>query len=159
MFPAHNAGLTRFQMKFVLDIDTSASNRGPGGRKHFWVDQIHFTISSPSIIVYIASEYPVGSCNYHVTMAHENTHVAEARELIAKYAEKIESALKTSAVPSRSNPLSVTSVAEGEEKTKALIKAIIYPLIDDLKKTMKDKFDRMDSPSEYQRVSDRCAGW
>ena len=42
------------------------------------------------VTVYVAREYPVGSCNYRAVKRHEDKHVAIARRLVSEYRARLQ---------------------------------------------------------------------
>ncbi|HMF88492.1 MAG TPA: hypothetical protein VK575_10455 [Gemmatimonadaceae bacterium] len=56
------------------------------------------------VTVYVAREYPVGSCNYRAVKRHEEKHVAIARRLVSEYRSRIERVVGDLRLQSRGFP-------------------------------------------------------
>lgn len=156
---AANAGLTRVRTAPKLSNNTSGSHATFGGRVCMWIDSIDVDISFPSITVYIASEYPFGSCNYTVTLNHENDHVQKAKDLLQKHSAHIKNELAKAALPAKNIPLAANSFAQGQSQIDTLLKAIVDPLTKDLADEIEREYSAMDSPANYALVHSQCPTW
>ena len=58
-----------------------------------WYSEITVTLELAPI-VYVASDYPRGSCKYREVKLHEDKHVMVDREIVNKYAKRIGAALQ-----------------------------------------------------------------
>ncbi len=125
----------------------------------FWVDRIEITLRYEALDVYIASEYPPGSCQYQAILSHENKHVAAARALLDDYVQEIRSVLTSLAIPKPRAPRLVETVSEARQLTQATIENLLRPVFERLRKTMEDTQGRIDSRGEYRRVEKQCANW
>ena len=156
---ADNAGLTQLHVSPKLSRETSGSDARFGSRKCIWVDQIDVDISYPPVTMYIATEYPVGSCNYNVTLTHENEHIQVAKDLLAKHAARIRTELEKATMPNKNMAMVVNNFDSGQSQIDILLKEIVNPLIQNFKKEIKDEFVKLDSPANYQLVLSQCPSW
>lgn len=156
---AENAGLTRVHVSPKLKSKTSGSNAKFGSRNCMWVDTIDVDISYPAVTMYIATEYPVGSCNYNVTLTHENEHVKVAKDLLAKHAARIRTELEKTTIPNKNMTMVVNDFISGQSQIDTLLKQIVDPLIQDFEKEIEIEFSKLDSPANYENVRSQCPSW
>lgn len=125
----------------------------------FWVNGIEVTLRYEALDIYIASEYPPGSCQYQAILNHENKHAAAAQALLDDYVEEIRSVLTSLAIPKPRAPRLVETVSEAQQQTQAAIENLLLPVLARLRKTMQDVQSRIDARAEYRRVEKQCAKW
>ena len=90
------------------------------------------------VTVYVAREYPVGSCNFEVIRRHEDEHVAIARRLVTEYRPRLLEAVKGVRLQE------IVSAVQG--------------VIDELQRAMRDAnrlLDRRDTENSLRE----CASW
>ena len=125
----------------------------------FWVDRVEVTLRYEALDIYVASEYPAGSCQYQAILSHESKHAAAAQAVLDDYVQDIRSALTSLSIPKPPSPLLVGAVSEARQKTQATIEKLLQPVIERLRKTMQETQSRIDSPAEYRRVESQCRSW
>lgn len=163
--PADRAGLTRARLFGRLEL-APAFNAGQrrDGKFAYWIHELEFKFGFRDITVWLANEYPVGSCEYTATLDHENEHVAVNRQLIDEYTGKIRRAmLDFTPLPTRQEPLWVSSEAEGDAAVEAIKVSVaqqaIGPLYEELRQELHRRNRELDTPEHYQPVYDRCTNW
>lgn len=80
----HTFGLASTNFKMTWNISHKGQANRFGGTACLWYDTIDFKITMEPMI-YVASEYPKGSCQYKEVMKHEQMHLATDRQVINKY--------------------------------------------------------------------------
>lgn len=110
----------------------------------------------PSLVVYVASEYRQGSCQYQVVLDHENEHVRVNQYVLRKYAPIIRNALERET--QRLLPLASVNPNPAQAIEEAL-----NPTINRLLQEMYAERDRgnagIDSNYQYQKASQQCSRW
>lgn len=155
-----NAGLTKVRYDpSPLDYISASISARFGNRRCVWAHQINLDLSYPWIKLYIAREYPLGSCNYSVTLAHEQEHLTDAKQLLKKYQEKIQDALRKAPIPHEYLPYPAASEAEAEEDIEAMIKTISEPIMDAFHEELIKKRSDRDTPENIERVHQQCPNW
>jgi hypothetical protein len=162
---ADRAGLTRAPLFGKLEL-TSAHNPGrkKDGKFAYWIDLLEFKYGFQNLTVWIAKEYPQGSCEYQTTLAHEQEHVALDQRLVREYEDKIcRAMLEFALLPTKAEPLWVASEAEGDAAVDAIKVSIamkaIGPLYDKLRVDLHQGNQDLDAPQNYQKVYSRCSNW
>jgi len=125
----------------------------------FWVESIEVGLRYEALDIYIVSEYTPGSCQYNAILSHEKKHAGVARAYLDDYVQVIRSALASLAIPKPRDPRLVETVSEAQEKTQATIAKLLDPVIAELRKSMEEAQNKIDSRAEYRRVEKQCAKW
>jgi len=125
-----------------------------------WVEDLKVELSADDLKVYVAREYPKGSCEYEETLKHELTHVAIHREVYEKYSRELEDALsKARGIPGKTRPLLVGDPDEGSRRVKEAIEAVVNPVFDAYQEELAQRQSAFDSPEEYRGIQSRCTNW
>ncbi len=162
---ADRAGLTSAPLFGSQQLTPAYSlGRKKDGKFAYWIHNLEFSFGFREITVWIAKEYPEGSCEFTVTREHENEHVALDRRLVREYADKIRRAmLEFMSLPTEQEPLWVSSEAEGDaaiERIKVSVaEGAIGPLYAELREKLHRGNRELDSPENYQKVYDKCDNW
>ncbi len=163
--PADRAGLTRAPLFGRLELTPAFDpGRKQDGKFAYWIHNLEFIYGFRELIVWIAKEYPVGSCEYQVTLDHEKEHVALDQRLVRESEAKIRQAmLEFTPLPTKEQPLWVATEAEGDAAVEAIKAAVaaksIGPLYDKLRADLHQGNRDLDTPANYQKVYSRCSNW
>lgn len=105
--------------------------------------------------VYVAHEFPYGSCAYERILEHEMRHVEVYREHLARVEGEIARALQThlDAWTIERRPAGLTSTLLRRE-----INGEWIPLVRRIISRVEDEQARVDNEEEYQRVINSCQG-
>jgi hypothetical protein len=155
---ADNAGLTRARRTMQMRLATEGGT-ATGGRMPFWITDLEVTPRYRSVTVYIAREYAAASCEYRVTLAHENEHVRADTELLEAYAGRMRAALVFADIPTEQNPLSVASEEEGKRAVGTRLRAILTPVYAELRQRLHAANSALDTPANYSLVHAQCSNW
>lgn len=125
-----------------------------------WVEDLKVRLSCENLKVYVASEYPAGSCEYEETLKHEMAHVEIHRRVYAKYSKVLEDALgQARGIPGKTRPLLVGDPEEGQRRLQALIEGIVNPVFDAYQTELAQEQAGLDTPEEYRGIQSRCNNW
>ncbi len=122
----------------------------------YWYDKIIVSLHIMPTI-YIASEFPQGSCKHNAIREHEMKHISVDREIVNKYAHIIGQAIQQSVrEQSVFGPYAVAHSAQAE----AFMKARLENTLKYYSKMMDDERRRrqqlVDTLAEYERVNKMC---
>ena len=138
----------RFLAQTVRYVDRS-------GRWECASPQITVTYGFNPLVVYVAKEFPKGSCAYDEVLKHEMRHVAANRAHLAAIEEPIHQALSKRFATGKLWRGAVGASAQQLQRERD---ALWLPFI-------RREIDRgaaaqaeIDSPEEYKRVSQACGG-
>lgn len=86
------------------------------------------------------------------------------RRLLREYAEKMRrAALEFTPLPTKEDPLWVSSEAEGEEAVDVLIASLaegaLRPLYNELREKLHEGNSALDTPENYRKVYEKCSAW
>ena len=126
------------------------------GQVCFWHDSIDVFIHIKPTI-YVASEFPEGSCMHNAILEHEQKHVTVDREIVNKYAQLIGSALQADVARYRiygPAPLSQQPALESQLKTR--IQSLIGMYTTQMSDERRNRQQQIDNLGEYERVNHMC---
>ena len=109
------------------------------------------------VTVYVAREYPVGSCNYKAVKRHEDKHVAIARRLVSEYRPRLlqvvaDLELRSKGFPARDDQ----GVSTGKIASEVIV--AVQGVIDELQAAMRTANLVLDR-SDTERTLKECPFW
>ena len=122
----------------------------------YWYTEITVTLHiSPTI--YVANEFPKGTCKHNAILGHEHQHVMIDREIVNKYASQIGKALYEE-VNARGvyGPVSVNKRAQLEATLKNRMEKLLTTYSDKMNAERRQRQQALDSLNEYERVNKVC---
>lgn len=122
-----------------------------------YVSQINIDITLDPTI-YIAREYPPGSCHYNAVLEHEQKHSKVDRYIVNKYSNIIIKALHNTfkTIGYAQGPVDTAQLVPVQKRMEAYIKAVIDQFSQNMNKERKMLQQQIDSLAEYQRVDAMC---
>ena len=126
------------------------------GRVCVWLTKVDAQLGDPTMDVYIAQNYPRDSCEYKVTLAHENTHVRFNLEALRDWLPKIRAAVTEAA--KRKFPASFPAQPTAEEINKVLLDPVA-PVFHEMNEDMGRRNASIDTPENYRREIAKCGNW
>lgn len=122
----------------------------------FWHDSIDILIHIKPTI-YIANEFPRGSCMHNAIMGHEQKHIQVDREMVNKYAALIGQAFQADVAQYRvfgPVPLSNQEAALSQIRTR--MQSMLKQYTNQMSTERKARQQQIDNLSEYERVNKSC---
>lgn len=147
-------GLTRGQAKVRIDLRI-ASYGEPSGRWECASPQLVIDYGYQPMTVYIAREFPVGSCAYEQIYQHELRHVQTYQQHLASIEQELLSTLRSrfaTGAPWRGPRGQTRQVLQRELEDRWL------PYISKEMEKVESAQAQIDSPEEYARVAASCGG-
>jgi len=138
--------------EFKPDIDAP-------GTHCLWVRRVSIDVRHPPPDVYVAREYPPGSCPYRAILAHEKAHVAAVRETVDRFKPRLRWVLTSLRIPTGRRPISVASPEAGQARVDKLMRDLAAPVIEEMAAALHGAHERLDSPTGYREVRKRCNDW
>ncbi len=122
----------------------------------YWFDKVVVTLHiNPTI--YIASEFPQGSCKHNAIKEHELKHIEVDREIVNKYAGMIGQALRDDmAKQSLFGPYMLAQTKDVEKYLKERVEYVLRYYSDMMQDERKRRQQLVDSLHEYERVNKLC---
>ena len=124
-----------------------------------WVSRVDVILRYNSLDIFVAKEYRKHSCEYKVILEHEKQHVEVARQSLAPFIPKIESALTSFSIPRSQNPLGVQSLDHAKRQINRRIDELIAPLRSQMSQVINKRQAKVDSPQSYRAAQKRCKNW
>ena len=148
-------------MKPDLIIETRPRAQGlkVGDKFCFWITGFDVNLRYRRVDVFVAKEYPVGSCPYRAILAHEREHVRVSKRNLEEYAPRIRQALTSLLIPTGRDPALVASAAEARVNVEGISKELLQPLYKEMLNSLMVAQQTVDSPHEYARVRRQCSNW
>ncbi len=133
--------------------------RAQGDASCFWVRWARLSVRLPSPEIYVAREYPRGSCQYRAILAHEQDHFRASRELINRYLPRLRWVLTSLRIPTGRRPILVESAAAAKAEVRALMQELAEPLFREISEALRKHQAGLDSRASYKRLFAQCDRW
>lgn len=143
-------GLTRRNDEFSLAVRFLTAGRC------LWVEEVSARLGGDATDVYVASNYPAGTCEYNAVLTHENTHVAINAAVLKAFAPRIGAGLR--AAVHALFPV-VSAGSEDGKKVTAMLSAAVNPIYQEMIGELRRRNQALDSPYNYQRTQQLCHNW
>jgi hypothetical protein len=122
----------------------------------FWHDTIEVMLHIKPTI-FIASEFPQGSCMHNSIMGHEQKHIQVDREIVNKYAALIGQAFQNDVSQYRVfGPFPTSNQDAALEQVKTRMQNILRQYTDQMSTERKSRQQQIDNLGEYERVNKSC---
>ena len=125
----------------------------------FWVASANVKINYHQLDVNIAAEYEPGSCQYEAVLDHEQEHVDVAQNIMSPYAQQIQQALTTLAIPTAHLPSVANSPEIAREEVEEVFRQTLLPVRDQMGKLLRERQAEVDSIENYRRTWRQCRKW
>lgn len=124
-----------------------------------YIDKIDIKIHVDPTI-YIAKDYPYGSCMYNAVIEHEKKHVQVDRAIVNKYTKLIVQAVDTTMkrVGYSHGPFLLQKLPSQQEILNANVNKVVKQYSDQMNIERKQLQQQVDSIQEYDRVNSLCKG-
>jgi hypothetical protein len=109
------------------------------------------------VIVYVAREYPLGSCNYKAVKRHEDKHVEIARRLVSEYRPRLERVVGDLRLQSRGFPTGEDPNASTGKVNSEVVSAV-QGVIDELQAEIMSA-NRVLDKSDTEKTLGACPFW
>jgi hypothetical protein len=129
--------------------------RSADGRYCHWLTRVDAELEMPEMTVYVAANYPIGTCEYNVILEHENTHVRITRGVIAQFAPRFDTELRGAVA--RINP--VLSPQANLNDVKGFLDQALKPFMQQLVGETARGNGVIDTPESYRASAARCQHW
>ncbi len=149
-------GLTLAELGLGLAVSVRAEGTADG-RYCAEIAAVEATLGYDVIDVFIASEYPRGSCQYNAILDHERLHVMVFQDTLDRYYSRIEGALRRAADSAK--PILARDPDRASRKLQAILERAAKPLFRDINKTLDQGNDALDTRENYEREQANCITW
>lgn len=129
-----------------------------GGRRCVGLGRVDGHWRLKDLVVYIASEYPPGACNYARIRQHEDEHVAINRDTFQRWAPHMQEALRKAALTVRPTITSTDTGQVAREVSERLMSALKAPM-DAYRAELRTRNAAIDTSASYRSVMSRCPSW
>lgn len=113
-------------------------------------------IGFKDVTIYIASEFPQGSCDYQAVLIHEQKHIEVNRQLLKEYVPKIQSRLE------QYLKINGMFMVPNEAYADKLLREKLSKVMDEITQEMSQENQKrqrlVDSPQEYAKNNTVCNG-
>jgi hypothetical protein len=116
-----------------------------------------FSVGYDDMTVYISRDYPEGSCEYDVILAHEEEHVRLNREVLKAYERKFKQAIARVLAGKKTIFAHQKSAARA-----AYVKELerqLNPVVAEMAAARNRKNGAIDTQDSYRRLMAQCANW
>jgi hypothetical protein len=152
---AEALGVTFVTPSFTVDAKTVVMP--VQGGVCVYLERVHAKVGYRSMDVYVASEYPPGTCENRAIVDHENQHIAINLEALAEFAPKIRAELER--IVAAEKPVRTT---DGKRGTRQLVNRVsdrMSGALDRFHSALRERNARIDSASNYAAIGGLCSAW
>lgn len=122
----------------------------------YWFDSVSVTLHIQPTI-FIATEFPRGTCKHNAIREHELKHITVDREIVNKYATMIANALKKELDQQTVyGPYKLAQAKEVEAYMKTRLETILRTHARKMEEERKTRQQAVDNLTEYERVNRMC---
>ncbi|MCB2106842.1 MAG: hypothetical protein KDE14_04030 [Rhodobacteraceae bacterium] len=148
-------GVTSYQSRFVISGRTFSIPTAGGYCVYFRHIDVEYGYLDHD--VFVASEYPPGSCEYNAILDHENQHVAINRVALREGArllrQELEQALE------RFEPKFSKDPQTGTDRAIADLQLSATPTLNRIERDQAARNAVLDSTSNYEETGKLCENW
>lgn len=129
------------------------------GQSCVHIDSVAIIIHSDPVI-YIASEYPKGSCEQKAVIDHEKKHVEIDRDIVNNLSKTLERKIRAHIKQNGYvfGPYPIDQTAKMQRNIQASIDQIVKDETEIMTRTRQARQQALDNADEYERVRLMCAG-
>lgn len=149
-------GLMSGNIRYESNIQVSSIRFSAGRTTCLWVDKVLVDIIIDPI-VYVASEFPQGTCRHNAILEHEHKHVALDRAIVRDHLEGIRQATATAV--QQVGVVGPKPDGQAESYKKRMSEHIHGAIRGSTEVMFSDRVKRqlaLDNRQEYDRVSAQC---
>ena len=153
---AHATGLTVGVFRFETKYKIRSILEKQSGIGCYWLDAVTVELNfSPT--VYIAREFPAGTCRHEAVFAHEMKHVAVDREILAEYLPVVKSRLEqATAQLGVIGPKPRAGEAEVKRRIGGAVEQAVNQVLEKIQAERRSWQQTVDTPQEYRAVQAKC---
>lgn len=140
-------------------FETEVTTRAYHGSKTACIQptRIIATLGFRALSVFVASEYPPGSCPFEAVREHEEAHVAIHRQALDAYAKRAQDVLGREAA--RIRPIATENPENAQQAILARLNAAMNKVFTDYNAYSRRENAKIDTRESYARTKALCADW
>ena len=148
-------GLTEAEFSVQVGVRVSATQSQSGSCAA--LEQVIATIGYQEMLVYVASNYDEGTCEYNAILNHEQTHVAFNNEVLSEYANNLQVALAR--IVEKLPSMSDGNPNRAAQRLSRQIQAKLGGTVSALERDRSRRNGMIDTREAYERTASLCTGW
>lgn len=157
--PSSLAGLTHFRpntIKFEINWEGAAAKLGSGSC--FWIPAVPgVSVAFGPIEMYIAKNYPVGSCEYTATREHEDKHYKAFSAIMRAYQDYLRALWQQGNLPTQKKPAYAASFEAGTDQVNTVVERQYRDTITTMEDQLEEEADLLEQ--EKPAVHAKCSNW
>lgn len=151
-------GLTAGRVLARLAVHTLTEKRR-SGQRCAWPSRVVATVAYDGpIAVYVAREYPRGSCQHKAILDHEMEHAAVLEGAIPDYEQRLRQALQRALDKGRF-PYTGMDTKKVQAKVERHFEAAFKDAVAAAQRERDRRNAAIDTPESYRRTHERCPSW
>lgn len=144
--------------RYSLQMETHQQyGQADNGMSCMWIRRVDATLSVPDMTIFIAANYPKGTCQYNAVLEHEYEHVRLTRGLLPGAAKRLEGELRRQL--SRINPIVSSSHNSGARVAQDAVQQGMAGFMRRLEVERDRSNAAIDTAHSYRQVAARCPQW
>lgn len=154
---AHPVGLTETQLvhKMAATFTVCSSTADP--RQCVYLSEVTLTVAYTDTKVYIAHEYPPGSCEYQAIYRHEADHVRILNSHQARFLPMLRADLR--ALVRTLRPASSHRTHHAQKKIMRHLERLMRKKFRRLERSLSKAHAAIDTQANYTQVQSQCRNW
>ncbi len=149
-------GLMKGGIETQQKMSFGTMTNGRTNQMCFWHDSIDILLHIKPTI-FIANEFPPGTCMHDSIMGHEQKHIQVDREIVNKYAAIIGEAFQNDVRQYRVfGPFPVSNQQAALEQVKTRLQNLLRYYTNQMSAERKTRQQQIDNLAEYERVNKSC---
>lgn len=125
----------------------------------FWLETVVVEVTYASPKIFVASEHRPGGCNDQAILAHETEHERVARRTMEGFRPRLSAVIARAGLPQPSAPLWTQDHEAQAQRELARVGELLAPEMEEMRKLMMERQERVDSPNNYKLTQNRCPNW
>lgn len=149
-------GLTQGLIKFEQQMQTGGVRYG--SQSCIWAENVNVVLRLEPV-VYVASNFPPGTCRHNSILAHEQKHIKVDQDMAAAYKPVFENTLVNAINQYRVvGPVNRDQERNKQEEFARYLKDTIAGIIKRFEADRNQRQQNVDTRAEYDRVAALCKG-
>ena len=149
-------GLAQTQLGFRMETNVAVQSNGADGYC-VYLTSVKATLGYDDINVYLASDYPVASCQYRVIREHEDRHVSIYRSNLAEFTQNLRARLVSDATSMGAYRTRNQSTAARDLQKQ--LHDRLAPILKNMETALHRNQRAIDTRASYASEQSRCPDW
>lgn len=149
-------GLTLTDLKYRMQVKVEAVHLGQGNYCAR-LTAVEAQLGYDRFAVFVANQFPPGTCPYSSITEHERRHVAVFRQTLDTYFPRVKHRLERAAYALA--PIHAATPDAAAARLQDRLSATVDPLFHEMNRTLDRDNAKLDTKEQYSQEQKRCTHW